>query len=263
MGSARDHLLGFRAVSGRGEPFVAGAKVVKNVTGYDLPKLAAGSWGRLFAITELTLKVLPRPRVQTTLLIEGLDAASAVRAMARAMGSPAEVAAAAHVPAGRNGAPSRTAFRVQGFGPSVVARAGMLGHLLAGFGVTRKLDGDAADRYWQALVDLSPLQPRSTLWRLHVPPSTAPAVVSALESLSAEWMMDWAGGLVWAAGANDAAAVRGIAAQAGGHATLVRAGDSMTQVPPAFHPPAAGLAALEERVRRAFDPAGVFETGRF
>ena len=112
-GAARDHLLGFTAVSGRGEKFVAGAKVVKNVTGYDLPKLITGSWGRLAAITELTLKVLPAPQTQRTLVARGLDPAAAVAAMARAMGSAAEVSAAAHLPAWQGG--PVTALRLDGF----------------------------------------------------------------------------------------------------------------------------------------------------
>jgi glycolate oxidase FAD binding subunit len=120
-GGARDHLLGFTAVSGRGEKFVAGAKVVKNVTGYDLPKLMAGSWGRLAALTELTLKVLPAPRTQQTLVMRGLDPAGAVAAMARAMGSAAEVTAAAHLPDWRGEA--MTALRLDGFAESVAARA--------------------------------------------------------------------------------------------------------------------------------------------
>src|SRR3546814_8574081 len=86
-GSARDHLLGFQAVSGRGEALRAGARVVKNVTGYDLPKLAAGSWGRLFAMTEVTLKVLPRPLRRSTAVIPGLNPHQEVRALAAAVGS--------------------------------------------------------------------------------------------------------------------------------------------------------------------------------
>jgi glycolate oxidase FAD binding subunit len=261
-GSARDHLLGFRAVSGRGEAFVAGAKVVKNVTGYDLPKLAANSWGRLFAMTELTLKVLPAPRVRATRVLAGLDEAQAVRAMAVAMGSAAEVAAAAHMPA-REGTRAATLFRVQGFGPSVVARAALLEALLAPFGEFGTLDDAAADAAWADLRTLRPLGLARALWRVNVPPSAMAVVLDAVRPLGAEWLLDWAGGLAWIALDGGEAAIRDAAVHAGGHATLVRAPASVRAAVPAFHPPLSGVAALETRIRRAFDPAGVFETGRF
>lgn len=249
-GGARDHLLGFTAVSGRGEKFVAGAKVVKNVTGYDLPKLMTGSWGRLAALTELTLKVLPAPRMRLTLVMRGLDAAGAVAAMARAMGSAAEVTAAAHLPDWQGRAV--TALRLDGFAESVAARAAMLPEFAA------IEDGDAL---WRAVREATPLPHEWPLWRLIVAPGRAPGVVAALPD--AEWLFDWAGGLVWLASDGDPAAIRAAAEAAGGHAALVRASEVMRRAVPAMHPQPSALAAIEARVRRAFDPNGVFETGRF
>jgi glycolate oxidase FAD binding subunit len=249
-GGARDHLLGFTAVSGRGEKFVAGAKVVKNVTGYDLPKLMAGSWGRLAALTELTLKVLPAPRMRQTLAVRGLDAAGAVKAMARAMGSAAEVTAAAHLPDWHGEAV--TALRLDGFAESVAARAAML----PAFEPI-----DDGDSLWLAVRDAAPLARELPLWRLIVAPGEAPQAIAALPG--AEWLFDWAGGLVWLASDADPAAIRAAAEAAGGHAMLVRADAAMRAAVPALHPQPAALTALEARVRRAFDPDGVFETGRF
>ena len=103
-GAARDHFLGFTAVSGRGETFKSGGRVVKNVTGYDLCKLMAGSWGTLAAMTDVTVKVLPRAETEQTLLVLGLDDAKAAQAMSAAMGSPNDVSGAAHLPAPRRGA---------------------------------------------------------------------------------------------------------------------------------------------------------------
>ena len=261
-GAVRDHLLGFRAVSGRGEIFTAGARVVKNVTGFDLPKLAAGSWGRLFAMTELTLKVLPRPREAVTRLISGLDVGRAVSAMSRAMGSQADVAAAAHFPAGLSGGASATILRVQGFGPSVSARCRMLDALLAEFGSVATLPPEEADAMWMALRTLEPLGQHAPLWRINVPPSRARQVIDALPQ-DAVALLDWAGGLIWVAADIDPGTVRAAAQDAGGHAMLLRADDRLRARVPAFHPQPGGVAALEERVRRAFDPAGLFETGRF
>src|SRR5436305_11092632 len=98
-GAARDHFLGFEAVSGRGEAFKSGGRVVKNVTGYDLCKLIAGSWGTLAALTTVTIKTLPRPQTQATVVVSGLDDATAVRAMTAAMATSCDVSGAAHLPA--------------------------------------------------------------------------------------------------------------------------------------------------------------------
>ena len=258
FGAARDHLLGVRAVSGRGEMFVGGAKVVKNVTGYDLPKLIAGSWGRLAAITELTLKVLPAPRVAATRVLAGLDPAAAVEAMAAAMGSQADVACAAHLP----GRTPITAFRLQGFPGSVAARCETLAQRLKAFGDLSDAGGEGA-AIWTSLRTLEPLPRVAPLWRISAPPSQGAAVAATLEREGAPWLMDWAGGLVWTAFEGEASRLRETARNAGGHAQLVRASAATRSATPAFHPPAAGVAALETRVRRAFDPAGVFETGRF
>src|SRR5262245_56625815 len=141
-GAARDHFLGFSAVSGRGETFKSGGRVVKNVTGYDLCKVLAGSWGTLAAMTDITIKVLPRPETEATVLIRGLAPARAVEAMTAAMGSACDVSGAVHLPAeaaaripeiaGMGGAV--TALRLEGFAPSVVHRRGTLVALMQPFG---------------------------------------------------------------------------------------------------------------------------------
>lgn len=255
-GSARDHLLGFTAVSGRGVAFVAGAKVVKNVTGYDLPKLLAGSWGRLAAMTELTLKVLPRPRVSVTLVAEGLDPRSAHAAMACALGSNAEVSAAAHL---RRGV---TLVRVAGFAPSVEARCAALPGLLSAHCALRRMEEAEALPLWAEAMTGGSLS-GAVRWRVHLPPRKAADLVQRLEPLGADWAMDWGGGRLWLAHDAESLAVREEAAQLDGEATLVRAGAELRTQICALHPPALGVAALERRVRAAFDPDGIFATGRF
>src|SRR6476661_3752324 len=141
-GGARDHLLGAHAVSGFGDSFKAGGRVVKNVTGYDLCKLLAGSWGTLAVMTEVTLKVMPRPESERTLVLQGLDDLAANRAMTAALGSPFDVSGAAHVPnsafraaVGRLsdlGSPQKavTLLRLEGITASAVHRAAALASCL-------------------------------------------------------------------------------------------------------------------------------------
>lgn len=261
-GGARDHVLGIRAVSGHAETFVAGAKVVKNVTGFDIPKLASGSWGRLFAITELTLKVLPRPEISRTVAVVGLDSATAVHAMSRAMGSQANVAAAAHRPSLAPGS-ALTGLRLEGVEPSIAVRSEMLERFLSPFGEVYVLEQAAAEIFWSDMRTLTPLGTETPLWRVTVSPRDSSPLVEALAAEGGKWLLDWAGGLAWIAFDGDRARVRNLAASACGQAMLVRGSETLRSAVPALQPVTPALAALEERVRRAFDPAGVFETGRF
>jgi len=152
-GAARDFALGVRAVSGRGEAFKAGGRVVKNVTGYDLPKLIAGSWGTLAVMTEATIKVLPRAEDQETVLALGLSDARAADAMAAAMGSSCEVSGAAHlplraaakIPAVAKAAYAVTALRLEGIAVSVAYRRKRLEEILKAFGAPGGLGALAAD----------------------------------------------------------------------------------------------------------------------
>lgn len=254
-GSARDHLLGLTAVSGRGELFVAGAKVVKNVTGYDLPKLMAGSWGRLGAMTELTVKVLPLPREVVTLAARGLAPAAAHAAMACALGSNAEVSAAAALSDGT------VLLRVAGFAPSVAARCAALPGLLAAHCGLGAMGAAEAAPLWEQAKSGSGLK-GAVRWDVHLPPRAAPALIAALPA-GAEWAMDWGGGRVWVCCDAEDDAVRQIAAGLGGEARLIAAPKAMRAQVSAFQPRAKGVMALEARVRRAFDPKNVFATGRF
>lgn len=256
-GAVRDHLLGFDAVSGRAEMFRAGAKVVKNVTGYDLPKLVCGSWGRLVALTEVTLKVLPRAPESLTLLWRGLEDEASFMLMRQAMRLPADVAATAHHPG------AYTLVRLDGFGPSVAARRDYLTSFLAAYGVPEALNTAQAARLWADLEGGAALAPQLPLWRLSLPPRRALAAISPLLALGGQYLADWAGGLIWLALSGHENEIREQVARAGGHAMLVRALPAVRAKVPALHPQSSGVEALSRRVRRAFDPLGVFATNRF
>ena len=268
QGAARDHLLGFHAVSGRGEEFKAGGRVVKNVTGYDLSKLMAGSYGTLAALTEVTVKVLPRPEAMRTILIEGLDNAAALRAMTQALNSSHELGGAAHVPAPLSSTgKAMTLARVEGPVPSVEARSAALRQDLASFGVAQILGDEASHTLWRAVRDVSMLAAPAdaVLWRISVPPSAAPALVAQLgRALDLRYFFDWGGGLIWlaVAGAVDGGATAIRAALPSGHATLIRGGDALRAAVPVFQPQAREVAALAVRVKESFDPKRILNPGR-
>ena len=258
-GALRDHLLGFEAVSGRGEVFKAGGKVVKNVTGYDLMKLMAGSWGTLAILTEVTLKVLPAPRTETTLMLFGLADATAQEAMTAAMNGPFEVSGAAHLPAYVAHAKPLgaempvTALRLEGFDASVAARAEALGARLRPFGRIEQLDAAQSTAFWiqvrEAEAFIGDARP---LWRLSLPPASG---WRGPHQLPGDAMYDWAGGQVWLATDEPQAKVRSVVRALGGHALCLR-GHA------AFGAQEGPLGALQDRIKAAFDPLGVLNPGR-
>jgi glycolate oxidase FAD binding subunit len=294
-GAARDHFLGFKAVSGRGEAFQAGGRVVKNVTGYDLCKLMAGAHGTLAVLTEVTVKVLPAPEKSRTVLIYGLDDAPAIQGLIRAVNSPHEVSAAAHLPA-RVAARSSvdfvaaagrpvTAIRIEGPGPSVEHRCAGLRKEIAGSSPTEELHSLRSAIFWRELRDVAPLlrDPARVLWRLSVPPASGAQVMSDISkgtppplagggrgrgeaAATPDHYYDWSGGLIWLAlpPTDDASAavIRAAIARHGGHATLMRAPAATRLSVPVFEPQPAALAALSRRVKDSFDPRRILNSGR-
>lgn len=283
-GGARDHLLGATAVSGFGDTFKAGGKVVKNVTGYDLCKLIAGSWGTLAVMTEVTLKVMPKAESETTLVLRGLDDAAANRAMTAALGSPFDVSGAAHVPRSvlrgsghdladldANGQ-GITLLRLEGIKASVAHRARSLADRLAAFGTADAIDDAASLPLWAALRDVVPFAAAGPLgawpvWRIVCPPAVGGAFGQALvRETGGDVIYDWGGGLIWAAlpPATDAHAglLRQRLTPIGGHANLIRATETVRSAVDVFHPQDTGLAALSRRVKQSFDPKAIFNRNR-
>ena len=283
-GGARDHLLGAHAVSGFGDSFKTGGRVVKNVTGYDLCKLLTGSWGTLAVMTEVTLKVMPKPESERTLLLAGLDDLTANRAMTAALGSPYDVSGAAHLPGSvfgsstgalaRLGATGRavTLLRLEGIAASVADRAGSLGSALATFGAVEMLQDDASAAVWADIRDVEPFAASGArglwpVWRIVCPPASGGALGQALARESqGDVIYDWGGGLIWAAlppkPDAQAALVRARVDAAGGHAALIRGPDDIRRRVDVFHPQPGGLAALSERIRNSFDPKTILNRGR-
>jgi glycolate oxidase FAD binding subunit len=239
--------------------FKAGGKVVKNVTGYDLMKLMAGSWGTLAVFTELTVKVLPAPRTELTLLLFGLADVRASEAMRIALNGPYDVSGAAHLPpfAARSrplkAEMAVTALRLDGFEASVEARAQALVAALHGFGRIDELDEAHSREFWAQVREVEAFagDPRP-LWRLSLPPAQG---WKGPHALPGDALYDWGGGLSWLLTDEPAGKVRGVVQELGGHALCLRGGE-------AFGPREGGLGALQGRVKAAFDPLGVLNPGR-
>jgi len=279
-GSARDYLLGFSAVNGFGDIWKAGGKVVKNVTGYDMCKLQTGAYGTLSALTELTLKAMPKPEAAATILLHGLADDVAIRTLAKALNSPFEVSGAAHVPASiarrsktgvsAEGSGPVTALRLEGPRPSVAYRADAL-EALVGRGA--RLDDAETEKLWSEVGTVRPMlgPDGRVVWRICPTPSHAATVAYSILKArpSAEFYYDWGGGLIWLsldaaeAGADaGASVVRQAVKSAGGHATLIVAPEAVRAATPVFEPMGAALAELSARVKKGFDPRGILNPGR-
>ncbi len=258
-GACRDSLIGVRFVDGGGTVVKNGGRVMKNVTGYDLVKLMAGSHGTLGVLSEVSFKVLPRPAARAVVLIDGLSVEEAVSAMSAALGSPYEVTGAAHAPAGVDGHPV-TMIRVEGFEAQVAYRADALKTLLARYGdSTVETDPDRTAAGWRWVRDAEMFAGTDEdVWRISVKPTDAIGVARALPG--ARLLMDWGGGLVWAGvlkGTDVRAAMTGIP----GHATLLRADPATRTALGAFHPEPAPVAAIAKGLRAKFDPKGILNPG--
>ncbi len=252
-GACRDSLLGVRFVDGHGAVVANGGRVMKNVTGYDLVKLMAGSFGTLGVLTEVAFKVLPTPEAAATLWLDDLDLAGAVGALGQALGSPHEVTAAAW-------GGGRALIRVEGFAASVEERTAALVALWSPLGPVRtERDPEAQAALWQDIRDVRAFADRpGDVWRVSVKPTDATTVLDRVPHLDAQ--ADWGGGLLWlrvAAGQHVRPGLAGI----GGHATRARGASHPDEAVPAFHPEPPAIARLTAGLRAQFDPRGVLNPG--
>jgi glycolate oxidase FAD binding subunit len=248
-GACRDHVLGCKGVTARGEIFTAGGKVLKNVTGFDLPRLLTGSRGTLAVLTQITLKVLPLAPAQATLLLPADTISGAVRLMADALMIDGGLTGAAW-------SEGQVQLRIEA---STAVLPAMVDAARARLPASEVIDGDASRALWAGIASLSGhMQQGDTVWRCPLPASCAPALAALLPA-DAQLRLDWAGALAWVllpAGATDVdlhALVRQAAGR-DGHAERLRGPASTI---PARAPLEPGLAALSARVKALFDPAGI------
>ena len=271
-GGPRDALLGFTAVNGFGEAYKAGGKVVKNVTGYDLPKLMCGSFGTLGPLIEVTLKVLPAPERQDTIVLRGLTAPEALRTLRGIAGEPLDSTGLAHLSGelaqhleGALGvAEGLTAIRFEGAKEAVEERVSAMLERYRRAGA-RRLGDSVSHEFWRRVgsLDLIARTP-GTVWRIQAPPFAAGAISGEIGPNAAQY--DWVGGLLWVvlddAPHAHASLVRSVAARHNAHSTLFRCGEPQRQKYGVFQPQDETLARLTKDVKTAFDPNAIFNPGR-
>ncbi len=278
--AVRDHVLGMRAVNGVGEIFDSGGRVVKNVTGYDLPRLLTASFGTLAVLARVTVRVLPAPERTITLQAEGHDPEAAFAALGEALLVPAEASGAAYLPAELDAhGVARTLVRLEGFAETLKARAEWLRERLSAHGAWRLLDDEESRSLWREVRDARPLAAWARarrgacwLWRLVSPPARAGELARRIGQRfpDAAWLADRAGGLIWLAAplpppAETHAAALDIRAEAlahGAQAMLLAAPREVRREVPPFPPLPAALAGVSARLRAAFDPHGILNPGR-
>lgn len=277
-GAARDHLIGLRGVNGRAEIFKSGGRVMKNVTGYDVARGLSGSWGTLAVISEVTFKVLPLPDDVVTLIYPDLTEDLAVELMSYALMQPYEVSGTVHLApalASRLGhkvlgkeARALTAIRIENFTRSVAYRKEKLKDVLKAFGTPLELELENSLAFWGEVRRLSFFPANGThLWRISTTPSKAAALVAAVRRhMRVEAFYDWSGGLVWLetpASADAASAdIRRAVATHGGHATLIRADETVRQAVDVFQPLGPAIDRITRGIKHAFDPMRLLNPGR-
>ncbi|MHA7601233.1 glycolate oxidase subunit GlcE [Alicycliphilus sp. T452] len=254
VGAVRDYVLGVEIVNGKGELLRFGGQVMKNVAGYDVSRLMAGAWGQLGIITEVSLKVLPVPPAEATLRFD-CGQAEALALLHAWGGQPLPLNASCWV---EDGGAGRLYVRLRGARAAVDAACSSMGGELQ--------DAPTVAGDWQACRDqclpwFAARAPGHALWRLSVP-QTAPAL--ALPAGVAPPLIEWHGGLRWVQAPPEAGdALRALAGQAGGNASLFAAADADgTGAGTGFGENSAALAAIHLRLKQAFDPAGILNPGR-
>ena len=238
-GAVRDFVLGVRMLDGKGKDLSFGGQVMKNVAGYDISRLLAGSMGTLGLLLEISLKVMPMPARELTLRME-MDEAEAIEKMNSWAAKPLPVSATCF-----HG--GELTFRLSGAEPAVRAARERLGG-------EEVMDGTA---FWESVREQTHpfFQSGMPLWRLSVKPTTRPLF------LPGKQFMEWGGALRWFASEADAPAIRVAAEKAGGHATLFRRNGPSHQAD-AFHPLPPAMLKIHRRLKEQFDPYHIFNPGR-
>ena len=274
VGACRDFLLGVRFVNGSGEIVKNGGRVMKNVTGYDLVKLMAGSYGTLGAMTEVSLKVLPNVEAAATLTFADLPLDKSIALMSRALGSPFEVTGAARTN-------DDTHLRIEGFAGSVAYRSDALRTLLKDFGEANISNAPKVHaKTWSDVKDVKGFAKHTALWRVSLRPSQSAAFINELQqSYPVDYALDWGGGLIWVAAKQEQmdevanihssesgaatlhTSLQQSAASIGGHATLIKGPIDLRKAVPSFQPESAGVAVITQGLRARFDPRGILNPG--
>lgn len=278
-GSARDNILGVTAVNGQGDIIRSGSSVIKNSSGYNISKGLTGSWGTLAVMTEVTMKVLPKPEETATLIFTGLLDELAIELMSKTMKTPYEVSGAVHLQQqftsclrdeelNRLDTPV-TAIRIENFSGIVEYRLKKLKEILDSFGPIQVLNSDRSEQFWSDIKTLRMFQfTDAPFWRITTSPGKGVEIINAVKTHhpNSVAMYDWSGGLIWLltpftadAGASE---IHRAVINRGGNATLMRGELSLRASAEVFQPVEENIATLTRKLKAAFDPNGILNPGR-
>lgn len=264
-GAARDHLIGVRFVNGRGEIIKSGGRVMKDVTGLDLVKLQCGAYGTLGVLTEVVFKVLPASAQQVTLQFDGLTDTQALEVMTKALGSPFDISAAAHLPEGVSDT-AQTLLNVQGFATSVNYRCAQLSEMFEHFGTPQRIEGESQTTLWQRIGNCAFFTDPSDreVWKINISSSKALALLEEMKALpDVQYYLDWAGGLVWVSAPTGVeSTLRAVVDKQKAHALLMRASAERKAQIDVFQPLAAPLMTLTTNIKNSLDPQAILNPNR-
>ena len=278
VGAARDHLIGLSGVNGMADLFKSGGRVMKNVTGIDIARGLAGSWGTLAVVSEVTFKVMPWPQDVLTLAFPGLTEDIGNELLCSAMGLPFEISGAVHLPKALSErlelakfnqvGDALTVIRLENTSTSITYRRGKVLDALKAYGAPIELALDESIAFWGELRRLSVMPANgSCLWRISTAPSKGSQVIDAIgKHMPVNAFYDWSGGLIWAevpaAADGGSSDVRRAVAIHGGHATLIRAEPSVRAEVDVFQPLEPAVVRVKQGLKKAFDPYGILNVGR-
>lgn len=275
-GAARDHLLGFKAVNGRGEVYRSGGNVIKNVTGYDLSKLLCGSWGTLSVMTELSFKVLPKPTHSSSIVVNNISIRDGMNCLALISASPLQASGLAFIPDNtpvnsdslKKNESNICVIRFEGTSISVQARMRDAETMLSKKYNLQHIPEDESVHLWTQINDVRPLRDESCIARMSVAPSKTEGLLQYVEEIEhSKYFVDAGGGWIWLSLKEENACgeirkLRDMLADEGASLLIYKASDNIKNQAGVYSPMSPAMKSLQMNLKNSFDPENILNPDR-